>query len=307
MSQCPFFGKCGGCRFDFASPTYRDEKLSTLGNLPITGDAVWIDGGLRRRADFCFAPGKFGFFARGSKDIINITRCPGLMLEINAILPSLAALPWDVAGAALVTLCDNGIDVAITSNVAYFSTEFRAAANKLPIMRMTWNGRMVVDKGVPVVNFAGHSVPYPSGAFLQPTIPGADIMRDMVLGAVAGYRRRTDLFCGLGNFTFVTGADGFDVVGVGTKRDLFKKPLTPGMLAGYDVVIMDPPRAGADAQSKILASSNVRRVIYVSCNPTTWTRDMKTLTCGGYRLTTLIPVDQFVGSTHWEIFSIFDK
>ena len=91
------------------------------------------------------------------------------------------------------------------------------------------------------------------------------------------------------------------------KRDLFKKPLTVGMLNTYDCVIMDPPRAGADAQCRELIKSDVMRVVYVSCNPQTFRRDMETLTRGGYKLKTLVPVDQFVGSTHWEIFSVFEK
>ena len=158
-----------------------------------------------------------------------------------------------------------------------------------------------------MVSFGDKSVEYPSGAFLQPTIHGADILRDMVVTAANGAKRVADLFCGLGNFTFALNADGFDIVGTGAKRDLFKKPLTVGMLNTYDCVVMDPPRAGADAQCREIIKSNVGRVIYVSCNPNTFRRDMETLTRGGYKLRKLIPVDQFVGSTHWEIFSIFEK
>ena len=116
-----------------------------------------------------------------------------------------------------------------------------------------------------------------------------------------------DLFCGLGNFTFALNADGFDIVGTGVKRDLFKKPLTVGMLNNYDCVVMDPPRAGADAQCKEIINSNVKRIIYVSCNPNTFVRDKSTLEHGGYKMVEIIPVDQFVGSNHWELFSVFEK
>ena len=116
-----------------------------------------------------------------------------------------------------------------------------------------------------------------------------------------------DLFCGLGNFTFATHAHGFDVFGNGIKRDLFKKPLSVGNLNQYEVVIMDPPRLGALNQSKELAKSKVKRIIYVSCNPNTFLRDKKILESAAYKMTTAIPVDQFVGSSHWEIFSVFVK
>ena len=307
MKTCPFFNRCGGCKFDFASPDYRENKAATLPKVPMTDAPVWVDAGLRRRGDFCFAPGIFGLFEGGTKNIIPITNCPNMTPEINAILPALAALPWVGSGACLVTMCDNGLDVNITASVPYVSPEFRRAVEKLPVLRVTWNDKIIFEKSKPIISFGDKAVEYPSGAFLQPTIHGADVLRDMVVGATGNAARVADLFCGLGNFTFALNADGFDVVGTGAKRDLFKKPLTVAMLNTYDCVVIDPPRAGADAQCRELVKSNVRRVIYVSCNPQTFRRDMETLTRGGYKISQLIPVDQFVGSTHWEIFSVFEK
>ena len=304
---CPFFGKCGGCKFDFTATDYKQQKMHTLVKVPTTGDAIWIDAGARRRADFAFAGAEFGLFERGTKNIIPVRHCPNVADEINSILPQLAKLPWGGAGACLITQCDNGIDIAITSSVPYFTPEFRDAAIKLPAIRITWNDKIIKQTEQPVVNFAGTTIPYPAGVFLQPSVAGADALRNLVVSRAAGARRVADLFCGLGNFTFALNADGFDIVGTGAKRDLFTHPLTVGMLKNYDMVVMDPPRAGAQAQCKELIKSDVHRVIYVSCNPTTFMRDAKVLTNGGYKMTELIPVDQFAGSTHWELFGVFDK
>lgn len=305
--MCPFFGKCGGCRFDFASTQYREQKMSTLPDIPLMGNAVWIDAGRRRRGDFCFGGGVFGLFESRTKNIIPITHCPNVTEKINLILPMLAVLPWVGTGACLVTECDNGIDVNITSSVPYVTPDFRKSVEKLPVLRVTWNDAIVFCKDTPRVSFGNATVEYPPNAFLQPTVVGADVLRDMVVDAARGAARVADLFCGLGNFTYALGADGFDIVGTGAKRDLFKNPLTIAMLNNYDCVVMDPPRAGADAQCRQLVLSNVGRIIYVSCNPNTFRRDMETLTRGGYKLKTLIPVDQFVGSAHWELFSVFEK
>lgn len=307
QKQCPFFGKCGGCRLDFMADDYHVQKLKLLKNIPIMGDAVWVPAGLRRRADMAFAGGNFGLYENGTKNIIPVRSCPGLCKEINEILPKIAELPWCGAGACLITKCDNGIDVAITSNVGYFSPDFRDAICKLPLVRATWNDKIIKQTQQPIINFDGHVVEYPAGAFLQPSIEGANALRKLVTDWADGYKRIADLFCGLGNFTFELNADGFDIVGTGVKRDLFKRPLTVGMLKNYDCVVMDPPRAGADAQCKELVKSDVQRIIYVSCNPVTFMRDLDTLKKGGYKLRTLIPVDQFVGSGHWELFAVFDK
>ncbi|MDW2958361.1 MAG: hypothetical protein R8M37_00945 [Alphaproteobacteria bacterium] len=307
MKTCPFFGKCGGCKYDFTATDYHDKKIQELNKIPVTDNAIWVAPGLRRRADCCFANGEFGFFERGTKNIIPVRSCPNLTPALNNILPKMAELPWCGAGSCLITECENGIDVAINANVPYFTADFRDAIIKTPIIRATWNDKTIKQTDVPLIKFGEHIVEYPSNAFLQPSVSGADALRHLVTNAANGFKRVADLFCGLGNFTFALNADGFDIVGTGAKRDLFKKPMTTGMLNQYDCIVMDPPRAGALAQCKEIINSNVKRVIYVSCNPQTFMRDMEILVHGGYKTTKLVPVDQFAGSQHWELFCIFDK
>ena len=60
--KCPLFGICGGCQFDFADKNYRVEKLKKLPKIEFTHDAIWGVAGTRRRADFAFVDGHFGFF-----------------------------------------------------------------------------------------------------------------------------------------------------------------------------------------------------------------------------------------------------
>ncbi len=309
MKKCPFFGICGGCQYNFLSENYRKEKLAVLPKIPLTDKPIWGSAGVRRRADFAFVDGHFGFYKSHSKDIIDINECPNLLPEINMILPDIAKLSWVGSGSVLITKCENGIDININSVVAFCNSDFKNAVAKLPasIIRVTWNGKEIRKYAEPEIKFDNKIVRYPSGTFLQPSVETEKALRDLVVKYVNGANKVADLFCGIGNFTFATNAIGFDIVGNGIERDLFKKPLSANNLNQYEVVIMDPPRAGAMTQSKELAKSDVKRVIYVSCNPNTFVRDMEILGRGGYKLTTAIPVDQFVGSSHWEIFSVFVK
>jgi len=307
--KCPFFNLCGGCRYDFSDPTYMDKKLSDLPKLEYTHDAIWGAVGKRRRADFAFQNGQFGFFKKQTKDIINITNCSNLVSEINDVLPFIANMPWIGSGSVLITKCENGVDVVVDSIAPYFGAEFKTAIEKLPpqIIRFVWNDKIARKYAEPEIKFNDKILPYPPRAFLQPTIDTEQILRDLVVKHMGGAKKVADLFCGLGNFTYSTNATGFDIFGNGIMRDLFKKPLTTKQLNNYDVVIMDPPRNGAEKQSKELAKSNVKKIIYVSCNPNTFVRDMEILEHGGYKMTVAIPIDQFVGSAHWEIFSVFEK
>lgn len=309
MKKCPFFDICGGCSYDFTSDTYRKEKITHLPKIKFTGNPIWGMPGTRRRAEFAFTDGHFGFYKKQTKDIIDINKCLNVVPEINSVLHDISKLPLSASGSILITKCENGLDVAMNCDLPYFGPEFKQAIEKLPksIIRFTWNGKPIRQYAIPEIKFDEKVVKYPANAFLQPTKETEKILRDMVVKYTCGAGRVADLFCGLGNFTYATKAKGFDIVGNGITRDLFKKPLNTQSLNQYDVVIMDPPRAGALSQCKEIAKSDVKRVIYVSCNPNTFVRDSDILSHGGYKMTVAVPVDQFVGSSHWEIFSVFEK
>ncbi len=90
-------------------------------------------------------------------------------------------------------------------------------------------------------------------------------------------------------------------------RDLFKGPLTPLELNAFEAVVLDPPRAGAEAQAKSLAASKVRRLAYVSCDAATFARDAAILIKGGFTLGPVTPVDQFLFSSHIELVGGFTR
>ena len=90
-------------------------------------------------------------------------------------------------------------------------------------------------------------------------------------------------------------------------RDLYRRPLDANELEGFDAVVLDPPRAGAEQQVIALAESHVRRIAYVSCNPATFARDAKLLVEGGCELEWVRPVGQFRWSTHVELAAAFSR
>ena len=75
-----------------------------------------------------------------------------------------------------------------------------------------------------------------------------------------------------------------------------------------DALIVDPPRAGL-AQSVVedIAAARPGRVAYVSCNPTTWARDVVRFKECGYELASVQPVDMFPQTFHVEVVSIFKR
>ena len=91
------------------------------------------------------------------------------------------------------------------------------------------------------------------------------------------------------------------------KQDLFNEPVLVDKLNSYDTAVIDPPRAGAESQTKELAKSSIKKIIYISCNPESFARDAQILIDGGYCIKKLYPIDQFLWSLHIEIIGIFEK
>jgi len=69
---------------------------------------------------------------------------------------------------------------------------------------------------------------------------------------------------------------------------------------------LNPPREGALTQIKHLAQTQVKRIIMVSCNLQSCTRDARILIDGHYELKELYPLDQFLWSEHVEVVAVFD-
>lgn len=72
-------------------------------------------------------------------------------------------------------------------------------------------------------------------------------------------------------------------------------------LLDFDAVLMNPPRIGAFEVSKRLATSGPKRIVYVSCDPATLSRDVKELVAGGYRITEVTAFDMFPQTPHVEV------
>jgi 23S rRNA (uracil1939-C5)-methyltransferase len=151
------------------------------------------------------------------------------------------------------------------------------------------------------------SVLLPPGSFLQATAQGEAVLSRLVVDSCARANRIADLFAGVGPFALrlaaqarmfafdedaaaITALNRAAATTAGLKpieaerRDLFKVPLTAAELNRFDAVVFDPPRQGAQAQSREIAASRVPIVVAVSCSPGTFARDLRHLIDGGYRL-----------------------
>jgi 23S rRNA (uracil1939-C5)-methyltransferase len=181
---------------------------------------------------------------------------------------------------------------------------------------------------------SGSEVRPPPGVFLQATTEGEAAIIAAVLGGLPAKlsprTRIAELYAGCGTVTFALAQraritafegdaasvaalkDGVNRAGLGgrieaSQRDLARQPLSAKELSGFTAVVLDPPHAGAAAQVAQVVASAVPTVIYVSCNPSTLSRDAKALHDSGYTLTAATAIDQFLWSARLESVCVFQR
>ncbi len=285
-----------------------------------------------------------GFHERASPEIVDVGTCvvvrPGLDALLEPLRASLASvLPEGGAADAMVNETASGLDLLIRPHRRLdLSLERREAlvalAEGADLARLCWGDRAsaepVVVRRTPLLVF-GESpgevrIEPPPGAFLQATRRAEQAMWATVSAWTGDAPRLADLFAGLGALSlgragklalFESDRQAAAAVAAAARRlggkvtverrDLFRNPLTAAELDAFDAVVLDPPRAGAAAQSAELARAKVPRVVYGSCDPGSFARDARTLQDGGYRLEKLLPIDQFLWSPHIELIALFDR
>jgi 23S rRNA (uracil1939-C5)-methyltransferase len=280
-----------------------------------------------------------GYMAARSHQIVEIEHCPiaepALLRQAPTVARALGQLlararkPLDIQ----ITASESGLDVDLRGHGKLDDRErlrLTELAADLDLARLSLHGEVLVERRAPVVVMGRAAVVPPPGSFLQATRLGEEILAGLAVEACAAAKRVADLFAGCGPFALrlaeraevhaaetdrgsVAALDKAARFTTGLRRvtaesrDLFRRPLLPTELDAFDAVVIDPPRAGAEAQAKQLAQSQVPLVVSVSCDAGTFARDAAILLAAGYRLERVVPVDQFKHSPHVELVGILRR
>ncbi len=324
----------------------REKILRTLSARGLYADVAetWTTPpGSRRRAAFTAKRmGKqvaIGFHARKSHELVAISECPVARPAIVTALPRLK----EIAGylltgkdgiGLLVTETCSGLDLHITGLgkdvMALARAEAASAALQAGFARVSMEGADVLTERRPSLPAGAAQLFPPPGGFLQASAEAEAEMERIVREHLKFAASVADLFSGCGTFALRLAAESSVLAAEGNMaavealkasvraahglkpvtaevRDLFRNPYGARELARFDGLVLDPPRAGAAAQVAEIAKSNVPRVAYVSCDPATLARDLRTLVDGGYRIIRIHPIDQFLWSAHVEAVALLER
>lgn len=330
VPACTYYGECGGCQLQHLSYAAQLEaKARFIGDaLTRIGKIDWpheipvlhaAELGYRARAQVKLEPARpladqplrIGFNRLASYAICDVASCPVLVPELDAGLARLrevASDPAKAAGARLSRLPE--IEMAAgDSGIA-----FMPAINGLPAEPIA---RTISDL---TYSFSPATF-FQSNALLLETLIGE------ALGDYAG-RVAIDLYAGVGLFTLQLARRFKRVIGIESDRaaahfarhniaanqitnveleqvrveqwlDQFTR-LQSEASEPVDLLLLDPPRAGAaEALNSIVAIKPVR-IVYVSCDPTTLARDLRRLLDAGYALDRITGIDLFPQTYHIE-------
>ena len=138
-----------------------------------------------------------------------------------------------------------------------------------------------------------------------------------------------DLFCGIGNFTLPIARFSGRIFGIEADQQMVVRGERNAALNNIDnvqfialdlntqaltrfldreqcqKVLLDPPRSGARFVCEQIADSAVQRVVYVSCNPASFSRDSRILVDSGFEMTALRVLDMFPQTVHLETMALF--
>lgn len=281
-----------------------------------------------------------GFYRPGSHSVVDIDSCPVVAGELNKVLgvlkPLLAGSPF----ASTIPQIDMGLgddgqvrvvihsvsDPQGLANLCQpFAEEvgfslFVQSEHKGSLQHVCGPSDLLIKIDQPPLSLA-----YGVGGFAQINLQQNRNLVDAVLRAaeLTGKETVLDLYCGMGNFSLplarcakrVVAVEGFalsitkgreNAAANGIENVSFECQPAEGFLSHtgrdthFDLVLLDPPRIGASSVMAELLEHRPQKIIYISCDPATLARDLKSLLGGGYRLISSQPFDMFPQTYHTE-------
>jgi 23S rRNA (uracil1939-C5)-methyltransferase len=287
-----------------------------------------------------------GLHRARSHDVVDMTECVLLDPRILALLPPLRVLLRSLeafrrAGAVLINWLDAGPDILFRMDAEATGPDLRhmiafaraQGALRISIARGGAEPELVAMLASPVITFSGVPVEPPPGAFLQASAAGESAIISAVLEGLpklAARARIVELYAGIGTLSFALAkharvaayegaADAVAAHDLAIRRqnmsgrmsvslrDLARQPLKLAELAAAAAVVLDPPYGGAGAQMRNLAAAGVARIVYVSCNPDSFSADAAVLRRAGYAVVSAVPIDQFAYSANLESVVVFAR
>jgi 23S rRNA (uracil1939-C5)-methyltransferase len=342
---CPVFGMCGGCDLQHinivAQRAYKCDMVADL--LRIHGEIEPTEGvsvlgpdlpafEYRRRMSFHInKKGEFGLYKKNGRQIAQITHCPISTPPINAFLrENLELLRGCAPEIETITVEDHdgiihlALEVHPRNDKALDTllpkTAFKELEQRIPNLQVNFRHKAIYR----TQQQTGDSPPV--GHFSQNNKEANRLMLEYILEMVKT-ERVTDLYAGAGNISIPLAQAGHivtavevdpylvrfgqsraEAAGVTERLTFIRQPCEKWAEAntGDATVVLDPPRGGALEVCQRLSPQITPRLVYVSCYPPTFARDVQVLNERGYEVKLVKVLDMFPQTYHSELVALIE-
>lgn len=342
---CPYVPECGGCDLQHAAPAAQralktrvvTEQLSRIGGVdapPVEPcRAVGPDTAYRTNARFHASPdGRLGFHRAGSNEVVPIDRC----LVLSGPAQNVRDGVGDTSGAVEVAVRAHATTGAAAAILTPGSGGLDLPGGPFDLLLQQPDGGTVAMRGDGVLSeeVSGLTFRFDADGFFQVSTYGARALVDVVLAAAGDVRGALtwDLYAGVGLLSLPLARASAEVVAVEARAASAAHAEANAEAAGLeltvigedvgavlrravagaadleppDLVVLDPPRAGAGRQVVAdLAALEPATIVYVACDVAALARDTRELAAAGYRLLHAVPLDLFPMTHHVEVVATF--
>jgi 23S rRNA (uracil1939-C5)-methyltransferase len=327
--RCGYFGRCGGCQLQFVAYEKQvsmkkhvlADCLERIGGFqaellePVAGS----DFHYRHRAQFKVSrEGEVGFFREGTRDVAPVAECLVMVREINDALREI--IHSGVSGIREIHITSGDCLVALIKG-AGFNENLAETFIRAGFAGVAFEDDSYRGSGHVTLDLEGLKYTVSPWSFFQSNWELNRQVAGLIssgLGSLDGMRV-LDLYAGAGNFSLCLARAGASVVAVEDSPHSIKdgernaeinglrgfgfvrgRAETAKLKGGFHALILDPPRPGLTraAMERVLAISP-QRIAYVSCNPSTFARDLKKLR-DKYEIDSIRMIDFFPHTYHVE-------
>ena len=322
---CPYFPKCGGCTFWNVNITKENEIKENyikrlFPNVKVNTIIANNEINYRNKVTFHIHNGKLGYYQKNSNNLVLIDECLILNKEINKIKKYLETLDLTKVTEIMIRYSNNYDELLIN-----FKGQLKDYNNlkKIKNIKSIYINNYLVY-GNPTIKEKINNLEFLIGpnSFFQINTNMIANLYDSIKNFITPSSSLLDLYCGTGTIGIYLNEYFEHILGI----DIVKENIENAFLnkeinkidnisfqhkdassienTYFDVVIVDPPRAGLGEKTKEhLLNINSKIIIYVSCNPNTLKKDIEKLK-EKYQLVEITPVNMFPKTEHIECVSL---
>ncbi len=335
-TTCPTHDICGGCDLGAWQADARRAALAGVLHRTLGGDIPPIrsaptDLGYRSRIKLALDPeGAVGYHPPRSHTVMDVSTC-----EIAEPILQDALLPLRTWWQANTDLPLASVELRTNGERVVYAFQRSSRGGRIdrerfaPLAHVALDGRRVAGDPVLQLDVHGVRLRASGGSFFQINAPLNTCLVGEVVARVTEVHAESvlDLYAGIGNFSLPIAKTGVPVCAVEQHgqaiEDLEAAALEQGLTAvraircpverfdpsrvAFDVVVLDPPRAGAPGVLPRLARNRPRRIVYVTCHAGNAARDVREIAKLGYRLVDVVGFDLFPRTHHLEAMLVLDR